>query len=492
MRNSNKIKRNIFILLLINFYHLFAQDKTIIQFEDYIILIKEKLPELKKNTNDLSIAKNNVFKANELYDVDLYTSFNGIGNKIYPDGSSIEMDYSSGFNTKVELSTTFPSGTRLSVGGEYTQMYSNGESSQTIWPGGFQNNIESEFNTISYDPVIKLGISQPLIFNWFGFLDRFAKKDAKMKLVIEKLKKIENDKQILNYYEKLYFIWVEYNEMLRFLEKTIENSKQLEEQTKEKLKTGIAENDELQRVKYLVFKYKEQYNQVEAEYYKIMNELSMFFETKSTLPDITTFDTYFQNSIDQTVDFIEFEKTRNSKILNLSKENLEYMRKASFNKTLPQLNLFGNLDIKFHRFDQTIESDAEDPETSYGDIDFVAGLEFRYPLGNYKARGELKETELMIKDLLLQYDITNKNYTQNLKTIISYINVYKKIVAVKKQSIDSLKSRYKTEKKKYNQARVDLRDLLDTDNTITSEEIELIKLKTNIINLYFDYVKFTR
>ena len=66
---------------------LFSLEKTVIQFDDYLKVIEQKLPELQKNINDLLIAKNNVFKANALHDVNFYGSLNGIGQKKYPDRS---------------------------------------------------------------------------------------------------------------------------------------------------------------------------------------------------------------------------------------------------------------------------------------------------------------------------------------------------------------------------------------------------------------------
>lgn len=493
MRNFNIVKYSFLFIFLIILIPCFSQDNAkdnIISFESYMNLISAELPEMHQNQNKVELAKNEVKKANELHNVELSSNFSGIGKQTYPDGKGTEL-YSTGFNTQTMLSTTLPSGTIVGAGFDYTQMYSNGLTEVMNFSPMGVTSEDKTLSTVTYDPIIKINIAQPLIFNWFGFLDRFAKKDAKMKLEIERLKKIENDKMILDYYKKIYFSWIAYSDIISLLERSIQNAIKLEKQTREKLRTGIAENDDLQKVIYQVFKYQEQHQMTISEYENILNELSIFFDTSASSPDNEELSLFFKKSADITPDLVEFENTRNSKIINLSKAELEYVKKASFNKTLPMLNAFGNLDIKFHQFEKTLDNDAKDPEIFYGDIDFTVGLEFRYPLGNFKSRAELKETELMIKDLLLQYESSRNQYNKGIKAIITNIKSFKKVYEIKEKSLGSLNSRYKTEKRKYNQARLDLAFLLDTDNAITSEEIELVRMKINLINLYFDYLNIT-
>ena len=524
------MKKIVISLIFISFVFCFfgqevTDDKKTISFDEYIEIIKEKIPELKINENSVELAENEVYKANSTYDPELSGSFSGIGKKTYPESPGSEIWYSSGFNGNVDVSATAPSGTRLSLGFDYSQMYSNGMATNN------QTGKQTQFLLLTRDPVIKVKIAQPLVFNWFGFLDRFAKKDAKMKLAIEKLKKLENDKEVINYYKKLYFFWYQWDQILTYLKTTIDNAKRLEAQTAEKLRTGVAENDEYQRARYAVFKYQEQYNQTMIEYKNIINELNLFIDTELVIPEIVIngsnekddFTLFYETAINSNFDFVEFENTTNSKILNLNKENLEYLKKVSFNKTLPQFNLFGNIDIKFHEYHNlptggdagdsaeedykfyygntvygyTDEKDGyfdkyESEINKYPNLDFVAGIEFRYPLGNFKARGDLKETQLRLKDLLLQYEVTRNNYTKGLNNLITSIDLIKKTIEEKNKSIESLRSRYNTEKRKYNQARLELRNLLDTENNITDEEINLMMTKANMIMLYFDYLKITQ
>jgi hypothetical protein len=231
------------------------------------------------------------------------------------------------------------------------------------------------------------------------------------------------------------------------------------------------------------------------EYKKLLNELSIFLDTEAVEPEINKLDEYpfYKQAIENKIEFVDFENTIASKTLNLNKENIEDLRKNRFNQVLPELNIFGNLDIKFHEYylDPEGHNLADNDYDFYaGNVDFTTGIEFIYPLPNFRARGELKEAELMLQNIVLEYDKTKNNYHKNLKNTITNIAILKEIINKKNQNLQSLNSRIRTERVKYAQARqIELGNLIETENLITSEEIDLMKTKANIIILYLDYLK---
>ena len=96
----------------------------------------------------------------------------------------------------------------------------------------------------------------------------------------------------------------------------------------------------------------------------------------------------------------------------------------------------------------------------------------------------------MLQNIVLEYDKTKNNYHKNLKNTITNIAILKEIINKKNQNLQSLNSRIRTERVKYAQARqIELGNLIETENLITSEEIDLMKTKANIIILYLDYLK---
>ena len=64
----------------------------------------------------------------------------------------------------------------------------------------------------------------------------------------------------------------------------------------------------------------------------------------------------------------------------------------------------------------------------------------------------------------------------------------KEVIVKKGESLNSLNSRYSTEKSKKRQARFELKSLLETENQITNEKIDIMKMNVGIIILYLDYL----
>lgn len=494
---SKMIKGVIIFLLLLASTTLFCQNKEILKYEDYIKTIKEKLAELKMNESKELIAKNTLFKSYSLHDVDWKGSFSTTYNKYYWDDEDDKTtDNNIGFTTGTSLSTTIPSGTNITLGVDYAETNSQGDYSE--FSMAKMTTIEGTYSNLSRTATFKAGIVQPLINNWFGFLDRYAKKDARMNLEIAKLKRIENDKATLNYYKKLYYMWIQYLDILKLLEKTIANARTLEKQTEQKFKSGVAEADDLERVKYSLYKYQDQYLSQRSRYREIVNELSLYFDVENLIPERKDLNNFYQTSFNNEIKYIPFEDTRNSEVLNLTRDNLEYRKKASFNRTLPQFNIYGNLEVPFHmpQNTKTPDDDYEDEDETistptYREIKLIAGLEFRYSLGNHQAIGAYKEMELLLKEFEYQYEITLRDYNKGMKNLISNIETLKRIIDLKEKSIAALNKQHTTERRKYTQARLELRYLLDTENSITNEEIEILQAKINLINYYLEYLKLT-
>ena len=480
--------------ILISFFILalscsiFCQEK--ISVDNFIKIISKKLPEFEQQNIILEKAENNLTKARSIYDVNLSGSFEGYGNQIYMDGQDINSNYSPGFKSDLNLSSTLPSGTKISSGVSYNQIFKSGKQTQSIITfQGLQEN-EFDYENTTYDPKISISVTQPLLYNWFGFLDRYSIKDAKNKIKIEKIKTEINKKNILAYYEKLYFKWIEKELLIDSIKLSLENARKIEAQTLLKLKKGLAENDDYQRSKYSVVKLIDQLEALNYEYEIIKKELGLFIDLKLYKVDSDEYEKRFNNIIDETIKPVKFEKTGNAKILNLNKESLEAYKKAKQNNMMPKLDLFGNLDIKFHIYDSIIENDYE-REKSLGDIDFTAGIQLSMPLGNIKARAEKKEVYLMIKDILLEYEKTENDFNNQFCQILEYEKYLKNNLALKNESLKIIQSKYETEKEKYKQGRMELKDILDSEDVIINEKTNKTKIKTALIINYIEYQLLT-
>ena len=281
---------------------------------------------------------------------------------------------------------------------------------------------------------------------------------------------------------------------LELIEKTIENAKNQLAKTKEKVSLGLLKEDSLETMNYSLLQYEKQKKEYLSSYEKIKNQLSYFFDFDNIEPDKIFFIEIFKDYSGNGFKYIDFDKTKNAQILNISKENYELLKRAKINETMPHLNLFANIDINFH-YAREINDGEENIYTfndnDYKNIDFTAGIEFSFPLGNIQARNNLKQAELSINGILLEYEQTKQNYNYNLKNILSYHQYIKDVITINENSLQSLLNKYKIQENQYKKGMAELDDLVATDNSITTEKMNEIDMKVNLINNIIDYKYLT-
>lgn len=469
---------------------LYSQDSNTISYEEFLTAVEEKLPGLEKNRNSLESTENILFKAKALHDVTLKASASGFSTKYYWDSEENRgNDYTAGFSISGDVSTKLPTGTTISAGGGYKQTQTKTVDMQTTYTETppYQVPYSSDSSYTTYVPSLTLSITQPLLYNFFGLIDRYNKSDAKQQVDIGKLNKEEQDKMVMSYYKTVYFVLIQYEKIKINLRRSIINSRRLEEQTLAKMRSGLAENDDLQRVRSTVFRYQENYEIIDEEYKKLLNELSFFIDVENVSFDPAEFDKKFNTLAQEVLEEKSYEETRAAKITALQRDQMEKAKKIQQNKTLPQLDLFGTLDINFNYPENETETfdgaayGRSYTKPTYKTVAFTGGLNFTYAIGNHLNQGALKDAELSIRNLDLQFTENERTFNENMKNIVTSVEVLKKRIALKESIIKSLQSQYQTELAKYNQARLELRNLLDTDSAVFSEQTELLKLKTQLI-----------
>jgi outer membrane protein TolC len=334
-----------------------------------------------------------------------------------------------------------------------------------------------------YQPAVYATIAQPLLLNAFGILDRFAENSARMKLQIAELQAREQTSADLNRYRKLYFQWITSRQVTGLILDTIQNARTLDNQIARKFATGLADNDDRQKTLSHVLQQQELHNRGMMHQEAIENELNIVFQSTRYAPDMNEVEKYSRVAIAHTYQPVPFEKTRANAIISLSVKNLKYARYAAKNRALPEMNIFGTVKKK---------SQVQDSSESYqysemNDTDYSVGFIFSYPLGSNTSEGEVTRISAIVGELEKEYEIAKNNYTRTLDTVITLVDGNIKILALKQQNIKALKSRLATEKRKYSQARLNLAYVIETENKIVEEEINILNLKNQLIELYFDY-----
>ena len=463
--------------LLTIFSYSFAQENaTIISYEQFMSIITQKLPQIKINILQVEKAYNDVDKAKSIDDTNLIAKGQYARQKMYTTGKSLyEPDYKQSYYGYTGIEHIVAStGTRVSLGLEYNSSSINGN--LTIPP--------QAYSVDEYRPSITATITQPLLKNAFGIIDRYEKNNATMKLEIQKLQQLQDDQSVLNYYKKLYFNWVLYKQALEIWQDSIANARSLVDSVQRKAKAGLAENDDVQRALSSLLSYQAQYKQYEITYKSLCDELSLYFG-RSIAPQIHDMNAMFDSIVSTDYTEVPFEKTRSWLIVKKNMDVMQYSIDVADNSTLPQMNLIVSASRKNYS-DTQREAISKLPDTDYS-----VGIEFSYPLGNHSAEAQRKDYELSLKELERNLLITQNNYYKSLRALVQSLNGYKELIETHNKNLLALISQRQTERKKYEQARLDLQYLINTENSIAMEKLTLLKLQVELINFYIDYKDLT-
>ena len=473
-----KKKKYIFLVVTLCFLMLYShsfaqQNPNIISYEQYIAVISEKLPQIKNNALQVQKAQNQVEKAKSISDTSVVANGYYARQKQYTTGKNLfEPDYNNTYYGYAGIEQIIPAtGTRISAGAEYES---------TFVKGTVTLPVTQAMSVDAYRPSVKASITQPLLKNAFGFVDKYEKNSALKKLDIQKLQKLTDDQSVLNYYKKLFFKWILYQQALEILKESMDNAQSLVDSVQRKAKSGLAENDDVQRAYSSLLNYQAQYTQYEITYKSLCDELSLYFD-KPVAPYTDDLQHIFASVAQNEFAEVEFEKTRAYLIVAKNIDAVTYAINVASNSTLPEMNLMVSVARKNY---SNIKSEAL---SKLPDTDYSLGFEFRYPLGNHGADAQLYEYELSLMELQHNLLIAKNNYYTSLRALIQSLNGYKSIIDTHNKNLQALLSQRQTERKKYEQARLDLQYLINTENNIAMEKLAILQFQVTLIGCYIDY-----
>ncbi len=441
-----------------------AQARPVLKYDDFIKRIESSLPEIKGNETDVMLAGNEIKRAESSGDI----AVNAGGE----------------YSSAEDSSTTYGSG-NVNTAGFYTGL------SKKLIPTGTSVSTELNYSKTRYSelastpdysiykPSVSLKITQPLLYNFLGKVDKYSEKNAKMQLDIERVKYIENNKSILNAYKKLYFEWILYKEIILNLEESISNSKVLEEKIRRQVKAGLSDEDDYQRAVASTLDYESRLDEYRTSLGKIENEIELYLHIQAE-PERGEFTRFFRESRLSGFEDVDFSKTNSARLIDLTMKKLDYKIEVSENKLLPEFNIYSQVTRKGISEDS---ASASKPDMT----DYGIGFEFTYSIGNNSAESDLKEAEIGLMALKYEYESTFNDFRKGLSGYRISAEGIKRMLEKMDAVLKALASQLKTEKRKYSQARLNLSYVIDTENNIALKKIEMLELKNQLIGYYIDY-----
>jgi outer membrane protein len=463
-----------YIFIIGNFYPIYAGENShsgnenkILSFTIFIDRIEKSLPEIKSNDIDVMTAENNIRQSKASSDVSLTGSgkYSSTNQNMLPMSTQKYDDKETSFSIGAgkRITTT---GTDVNTSLGYTKNDYSGTS------------ISAE----SYVPSASIKISQPLLYNFLGKVDKYAEKNSVMKAKIAKIEQLENNKSVLNAYKKLYFQWQIYIKIIEDIKTSISNSELQREQVARNLRAGISEDDDYQRASASVLSYKRQYQEYLTSLNNIEHQLSLYIDIANSKPDEKDFSFYNSEASDSGYDYINFDKTRSFKIIDLSLKNLDYAKGVYENKLLPTFDVYAGITQK------NLSSSSSDSYQSLPDRDYNIGVEFSYKLGNNEAESNLEKIKIQVQSLKYEYETTFNTYKKSLLKLQESSTGTKDQIRTIDEILKTLHQQLKTENRKYSQGRLALSYIIDTQNSIAAYNISSLNLKYQLISYYIDYM----
>jgi len=462
----NKMWLLVFSILFISVPDGFTQDIKTVSYDEFVEKISSALPELKGNEIDLLSAENAVRSARSGADTKVtadgqYSSVNQYSGR--DTGQVKQFEYSAGISKKI-----FETGTEISTTAGYEKTRYEGFSSSN----GYS----------THTPSVSLKVNQPVLYNFLGKVDSFSEKDAKMKATIARITLSETNKSTVTAYKKAYFQWVLYREIIDALNVSIQNSKRLRDQTARNARSGLSEDDDYQRTVSSLLGYEAQREEYLTRKKTLEGELGLYIDSANIQPDKIIFDRYAELAQSESFGYVDFTNTNSSAIMNLTLERLAYSKGISMNKMLPELDLFAQIAQK------NMTTSSSDKLSSLPYRDYSVGFTFTYSLEGNASASELESINLQITSVQLERESTRNGYQKKLLGIVETANGYKTLLRNYTTTLESLNRRHSAEKRKYSQGRIQLSDIIETENSIASKNVNILSLRYQSIANYIDYL----
>lgn len=475
MRTSIKIA--VSLIIFINILH--GQTNTL-TYAAYMETIRDQIPELKINAVVETNAEMNLLSAKSSADVNLSAQLGAVG-KYGSLSSSTSTSVgptaeAAGIQASIGVGSLIPySGTRWSVNLTHNSFIGG----KLYYPGNPQ---PIDFN--NYQPSLTIQVTQPLLRNFFGTLDKYPIRDAEYALNIAKLQRRLDDASVVVAYQKIYYQWIMFEKLLEYYRSMYITGRSFENQMRNRYNNGLIDNDSYQSARKQTMVYSDYYAQNQVNLETLLATISFFMPVTNIKPDHTTWDAYLDLGSNMQMEAVNFSDSINGQIAYQSKIRAEYTLETMKNGTMPNLDLVGNVNLN------GLSPNSDGYFKSFGsmtNVDFFAGVQFSYPIGNRANKAQYKMAENSLYGIIAQYDQLEKDYNTQLQTYISRFNAYKNLISSKQMQIRAINSRIATQLQKLDQGRLEIDDLLTSRLDLVATQTELLNLQYEFITTIFDY-----
>lgn len=483
----------IIIILFAIYSSIFAQRReTILTYDKYMERIESLIPEMKLTASIESNAYNDLIRAKSSGDVKFDLQAGAIGTQNYFEQYVIFPQSTFRYNGSrigAGFSGLIPySGTRWAVKIQHDGYFGDFDSGNisfpfTPMPGSIWVFPSLRTNNFKYySPSIKIEITQPILRNFFGKLDRYPIKDAEYQLTIAKLKRMIDDNSVLNSYRKLYYQWVMERRLVSFYNDMIKGAKDFENRAKRGYTNGVIDNDSYQNAIRQTLKYIEARDEAEIVLKKVLRNIRFFIPETNTIPSERDWNNTLKNSMNAKIETVPFLESIQGQMAHQLKLRAEYGMTIIKNNSMPDLSIVGNLSLSALDDNGFFNSFA-----SMTNLNYFVGLMFSYPIGGRDAKAKMMDAYASLNAVSADYERVNRDYEIQIGIYYDEFQSYKKMLEIKKREINAIVSKINTQNEKFKQGRIPIDEIINSKLELAKARAETLNLEYSIIRTVMDY-----
>ena len=423
-----------------------VEGQSKIQLDQFLALIKTNHPAMEKETlvPQIETVRRDGFLGGQ--DIALSVTPSYVSqNPLVTSGFTPTHINQSAFGTKLEKAL-WKTGGRLSLG--FTSDFTEQNFTTPIVIPGFGDITGlPKF----YQNALAITYTQPLLQNFGGSLDRLGYEVTQFAVRMAEIRAVENQEAFLLEMALKFLDWVVLTEQKKIADGRLDLFGQQLAQIVSKRKANLVDKVDVLRSQDAVRISEQGAVLVQAQWMAKQAELAVLSASPELYSQAPQFDLYKRVKRLAVEEYLErlSAQSRPLHMLAIRSSMLERQQAGLQEMTRPQLFLTSQLSL--------ISGDVEFG-SAFGLNQGNTGLflQFQYPLGNRKARAEVRKNRLELRQVALDRADLSLTLEATLRSLLIQADQMERVLALNERQIETAKQRTDAELLRYNQGRGDL------------------------------------
>jgi len=313
---------------------------------------------------------------------------------------------------------------------------------------------------------LTLSYTQPLLQNFKGTLDRLGYDMGQYAVEIDKVQKLESEEDFLLSMGLQFIDWSLLTEQKKIAFERLELAKKQLEQIEKKRAANMVDEVDVLRANDAVHFAQQGTVMINALWLGKRMELATLLQSTDLLSSSPDFDVYTRYELEDSEKLISRlrKQSRVLSIFRTQSAQLDRQESAAHEMTKAQLYLvtqFGVLD------------GAETAGDAFGfdNKDVGVFMQYKYPLGNTRARRDHEVTQLQTRTLKYASEEAALSLESAARNLLIQIQELEKAMDINKQLLESGRLKTEAELKRYNQGRSDLAFVIQSQDSEQSVQL---------------------